>query len=701
MNKSQRIHLDIDNFNIDKFIKVKLEQNVDTLEFLTMSIDTKDVYRDFNADYGVLIGRVTANGGIGIPNAKISVFVTLTDNDAEDGSVYSIYPYKTPRDKNLEGKRYNLLPRVGKIDPATGVSSPKQPFGSFPIKEEIITNEPYLNVYKKYYKYTALTNDSGDYMIFGVPIGTQTVHLSVDITDIGKYSMNPAAMVTNLGYSPNFFTDGNTKIKPSNDLNDLPNIETQEISVDIVPFWGDTTNFEIGITRQDFRIRSVLNNTFVIFGSAFTDGENAMWGMNAYSDRKISELYTMGGADENYYRISVSSKRIGRVTEKIYYYPSSVSDAKIDSGNVDTTTDILVLDPSQYSVYKRDGDFVFIINCNRRKIITDEFGGEIIVSDDSIDGIFTRFRGFMTLEITPDAVPMNWTSTLGANTTVKPVRAILKFPQSGAPGEGLSQYSSTNREKWRKQSATFSGGSIYSIAKFVGTVYDIQDDNDKIKQNSSTFGDPLRFYSRFDTVNLPYGLIPTRNSGVIIAKDVTGLVTGNNEYEMVYNVNTTNDGYTWKLFGGNWLNFSAYLPQFGYVSDGYSYVEDWRSNTNFQQWYNNQNPYYYEDNSQLIAAGQFNTKWFARADLHWTDFVCVPKSDIIKMALSGVTKGFKKTDVPTLTGSYRNGSSTALCPYNGGKLNGKSSSGQDTETYFYKGIGKANCIEYLISLGIV
>ena len=117
-------------------------------------------------------------------------------------------------------------------------------------------------------------------MIFGVPIGTQTVHMSVDITDIGKYSMTPAAMVTNLGYSPNLFTDNNAKIKPSKDLDDLPNIETQEISVDIIPFWGDTTNFIIGITRQDFRIRATLVNTFTIFGSSFTDGDNAMWGEN-------------------------------------------------------------------------------------------------------------------------------------------------------------------------------------------------------------------------------------------------------------------------------------------------------------------------------------------------------------------------------------------------------------------------------------
>ena len=184
MNKSQRIQLNSNTINSDNYVVVKLDQDVDTLEFLSMNLSTKDVYQNFNADYGVLVGRVIANGGIGVPNAKISIFIPLDTTDANDSEISSIYPYTTPRDKNTDGKRYNLLPRVAVIDPKTGVSSPKQPFGSFPIKPELVTNQYFLNVYKKYYKYTALTNDSGDYMIFGVPTGTQTIHLSVDITDI-------------------------------------------------------------------------------------------------------------------------------------------------------------------------------------------------------------------------------------------------------------------------------------------------------------------------------------------------------------------------------------------------------------------------------------------------------------------------------------------------------------------------------------
>ena len=278
------------------------------------------MYRNFNADYGVLIGRVTANNGVGVPNAKISIFIPLDPNDEKNSNIVSIYPYKTVTQKNRNGKRYNLLPRVGKYNIETGLTVPKQPVGSFPIKEEIVSNSTFLDVYNKYYKYTTKTNESGDYMIFGVPIGSQSVHMSVDITDIGRHSMTPSEMVVGLGYSPNLFTDDNTKIKESNELSDLPHIETQDIVIDVAPFWGDTKNFEIGITRQDFKIRAVLSKGVTIFGTVFTDGDGSMWAGDTSNNKiTVRELYRITSrADIN---LGIGSKRNGRVTEKNILLP--------------------------------------------------------------------------------------------------------------------------------------------------------------------------------------------------------------------------------------------------------------------------------------------------------------------------------------------------------------------------------------------
>jgi hypothetical protein len=712
MNKSQRIPIDPNTPSADSHIIVKLDQDVDTLELLSMELGVNDVYQDFNADYGVLVGRVLANGGVGIPNAKISVFIPLDSTDANIGEIASIYPYTVPTDKNSDGKRYNLLPRVSQIEQATGEYKPKQPFGSFPIKPELVTNQTFLDVYKKYYKYTALTNSTGDYMIFGVPTGTQTVHLSVDITDIGQYSMTPAAMVTNLGYSPNLFTNNNTKIKPSTDLGDLPNIETQEISVDIVPFWGDTTNFTIGITRQDFRIRATLVNTFTIFGSSFTDGDNAIWGDDIESGRNVDELFR--ARDDANITVGMFSKRIGIISEQIYYYPSNISDADINSGNVDPTTDMLLLDKTEYSSYKRDGDFAFIISCNRNKIITDEQGNQIPVDSTSPNGVFTEFRGFVILEIGSDAIPMNFTGSIGSSTTLTPIRMKLKFPQYATMGQGFWAGNSSTPDlnnsqtiAWRKQSYKFKANTFYSVSRFQPTVFHSSANDD----NYNT----TRFFTH-DAINVPYNQDPFWNSGIIVTNDYQDYINSQAQFP----ANAQLSGGL-KGFGSNWMNLSIYFPQIGFLSSGYAYVNYVRSTTLFQYQYasgadgsdSHNNRYYYQDNTQPIAAGQFNTVLMARSDQHWTDFIEVPLLDIKKMA-GYTSKGFTSQNITGLQGHYRNGTYTpagwsAPCPFafdgngihNSGRINGDPTQGVDPNSYFFKGLNTSDCIDFLFELGLV
>ena len=695
MNKSQRIKISLQNDNEDKQIQVRLEQDTDTLEFMSLKLDTKEAYNKFNSDYGVVVGRVTANGGIGIPNARISIFIPLEESDENNGDIVSIYPYKNPRDKNKEGKRYNLLPRVAKIDPETGIVTPKQPFGSFPIKEEFVTNETYLEVYEKYYKYSTITNQAGDYMIFGVPVGTQIVHMSCDITDIGEYSMTPAAMITNLGYSPNLFNDDGTKIKPSTDLDDLPNIETQEISVDVIPFWGDSENFVIGITRQDFRIRAQLTNTFIVFGSIFTDGYDSMWGEDFNPNSRVPrELYRARNPAQN--TIGIATKRIGRVTENIYYYPNTISDSDIP--NVDPRTAMVKLDKTEYSVYKRDGDFVFIINCNRRKVVTDEFGNETIVPNDSTVGAFTEFKGFITLEITEDTLPMNFTGSIGNNITLNPFRFKLKFPQSALGGSSFDRIDDFKSDSWRKQHATFRGGEYYSVAQFYSVVYNSTDgDGPFDNKNSDDF-----FNS--DVINSPYHYDPFWMTGTLNTRDDSGALTGNTAADFPSNTYMGGGG-TWEGFAANWMNFSIHLPQMSYATGSVQRINDMRSNTNFTA--NPKNTFYFRDNTQGIAGGDFNTKHFARSDIHYTAFIRAPKTDIRKI-LDTIPeeKGFTSDDI-TLEGDYKNGQSPVPRDHNGaifgggGRTNGIPGNPVDTKFYFYRGFDTADCLQYLELLGLV
>ena len=725
MNKSQRIYLssgDTGNDNQDKYISVKLEQDVETLEFMSLSLGTADVYQNFNADYGVLVGRVLANGGIGIPNAKISIFIPITDEDTQNKDIYSFYPYKTPRDKNNDGKRYNLLPRVSQINPETQQPEPKQAFGSFPIKEEIVGNLPFLDVYKKYYKYTALTNIAGDYMIFGVPIGTQTVHLSCDITDIGEYSMNPASMIVNLGYSESQFIDNGTRIKPSNDLGDLPHIETQEITVDIRPFWGDAENFEIGIVRQDFRLRAILTNTFTIFGSAFTDGSEVMRGAEndggGKNEKEIRDMYAphpTSYADtgvNNWQGMVLATKRIGKIKETIYYYPSEVSDDDINNGTADPQDDMRVLDPTEYSVYTRNGDFVFIVNCNRRRVVTDEYGNEVVVDYDNPNGVFTEFRGFVTLEYSEDELPMVGSTSIEEEQyeyRTRPTRLRYKFPQHAGANQSFIHESNSNADTynnaWRKQHMKFEASKFYGFAKFHGLVHN-DENTDNNQANDSGF-------LNYDTINRLYKSDDNnvwdnkQNIGTILLTNTYGPYN-NSQFEMEHNLDNGN-----KWFGSNWLNLSIYFPQTGYIVNTTTKIKKIRTATFLSRQYINSdnNGHFIVDNDMKLAASRINTKWYGRSDLHWTDIIEIPLADIRNF--SAMDKGFKDNAVSAgLVGEYRNGNNTpdptewkgtwgTACPYNGGKSSGNPSNSPDQRTYFFKGFDTSDCIEFLYELGLV
>ena len=78
MPKSYRIRTQV---GVDKYINVKLDQDFDFLEILSLKINQSDLYTKVCSDYGVVVGRVVVNGGFGLPNAKVSIFIPLTPED--------------------------------------------------------------------------------------------------------------------------------------------------------------------------------------------------------------------------------------------------------------------------------------------------------------------------------------------------------------------------------------------------------------------------------------------------------------------------------------------------------------------------------------------------------------------------------------------------------------------------------------------
>ena len=229
------------NLGVDQKITVELKQDFDVLEILSLKFSQQEIYTSICSDYGVVCGRVTANNGFGLGNARVSIFIPLDTEDEEDPVISKLYPYKEVTDKDDSNYRYNLLPSRQQHGGHAAT-------GTFFDQSDILTREEVLEVYEKYYKYTVKTNSAGDFMIWGVPVGPQTIHVDVDLSDIGCFSLRPYDL-QRLGIGTDGFKNKYT-FKSSEDLDSLPQIVTFDKVIEVYPFWGNEELCEIGIKEQ-------------------------------------------------------------------------------------------------------------------------------------------------------------------------------------------------------------------------------------------------------------------------------------------------------------------------------------------------------------------------------------------------------------------------------------------------------------------
>jgi hypothetical protein len=266
MGQSYRIRTEL---GVNKTINVQLDQDFEFLEILSLKIQQTDVYTRSCSEYGVIVGRVTANNGFGIPNARVSVFIPIDAVDESNPIISSIYPYKSPTDKNSDGYRYNLLPYEKSYSAHAAT-------GTLPTRSDALIDSVAVEIYDKYYKYTTKTNDSGDYMIMGVPIGSQTLVMDVDLSDIGEFSLTPQDLIRT-GLATEGQVAGN-RFKTSTDLSSLPQIITLTKTLSVAPLWGDPDICQIAVNRVDYDLRDEANidiqPTSVFMGSMFSTSDD-------------------------------------------------------------------------------------------------------------------------------------------------------------------------------------------------------------------------------------------------------------------------------------------------------------------------------------------------------------------------------------------------------------------------------------------
>jgi hypothetical protein len=307
------------------------------------------------SDYGVVCGRISVNNGLGVPNARVSIFVPQLEKHLNDPVISALYPYTEIGDKNSNNYRYNLLP-------SRKQHGGHEPTGTFFDQEDILTREEILEVYETYYSYTVKTNSSGDFMIWGVPLGQQTIHVDVDLSDIGCFSLRPYDFMRQ-GDGVDKFKNKYT-FKASEDLNTLPQIVSFDKTIEIFPFWGNDDFCEIGLTRTDFDLSEKginITPTAFIIGGIYTDNGKSAVNKNCRPKKKMGRKCDL---------VAKSGK-----IEAIRFTPKK----NLISGT--TIMAPILEEVNLQEDISDDGGFVFPIEMNMDYVYTNEFGENEITND--------------------------------------------------------------------------------------------------------------------------------------------------------------------------------------------------------------------------------------------------------------------------------------------------------------------------------
>jgi hypothetical protein len=281
MEKNIRIVLNDNQTN--ERIQLNLEDDFDNLEILSLKISSTDAYRKSSSNFGVIVGRVQTTNGYGLQNARVSIFVPITGDDKLRPEITEIYPFETVNDQFPNGVRYNLLPRNRNQNPS------HRAVGNLPNTNDFVHYPQYVEIMEKYYKYTTVTNDSGDYMIFGVPVGSHSIMMDFDLFDTKSFELSANDLVetttqytsiqaiaastgtansSDVNQIPNYIyqSDGTFNVEVKTNINEMPNIFNEVKQINVSPFWGDDVEHDIGITRCDFKINYSYTPTAIFFG---------------------------------------------------------------------------------------------------------------------------------------------------------------------------------------------------------------------------------------------------------------------------------------------------------------------------------------------------------------------------------------------------------------------------------------------------
>ncbi len=340
---------DFSNVSIDDiYANVSFVKTYNTLNTLSVinSVVGETTYRE--SPTGVVFGKLESlqkisdeNGNkIRIPLSNVPVCVfRVTDEFPDVSSV------------DAEGNRIVLNLKEN--------SSKSQYFNddAFNFAQDFLKSTETVKFIPDKYRYSALTNEKGEFVIYDVPVGTQTFMVEVDLLKQGL-SKDEVAL--------NFFPYPTTS-EPN--VDNIPHLYFRQFSINVVPSWSD---FQSGYTQLNISIPLDLRKwaTYIFPPVAFAENEKLEVTVSKNAARK--------------FKIQVRDMT-SKTAEGVLYPTKSTTLSKIQ---VDTDRD----EGSQYIWFNEFAE-------NRRQVEYTEFGCYALKLPANLydpDGYKTNENGFPT-----------------------------------------------------------------------------------------------------------------------------------------------------------------------------------------------------------------------------------------------------------------------------------------------------------------
>jgi hypothetical protein len=216
--------------DVDYFATVGIVRDYEILNTLSIYNNLVGETPRLESPTGVLFGKLEAlqkvkdeNGEkVRIPLGNVPVAIFNTSEE---------FPTVSSVDDDGNRIRLNLAE-----------NSPKTLYfndDSFRTDEEFLPDNFSINSIPERYKYTAITNEKGEFVIFDVPVGERVFMMEIDLLKQG---------LTKDEVSLNFF---GYPVEESPNVDNVPSFFFRQFSINIVPSWGD---FQSGYTELNVTV---------------------------------------------------------------------------------------------------------------------------------------------------------------------------------------------------------------------------------------------------------------------------------------------------------------------------------------------------------------------------------------------------------------------------------------------------------------